>query len=52
MPGVASGTLVFLIIGGIGIALLIVSLFGLEFFEIGSGEGGISTEALAGFSCA
>ena len=46
----ASGTLVFLIIGGIGIALLIVSLFGLEFFEIGSGEGGISMEAVAGFA--
>lgn len=50
MRGVASGTLIFLVIGAIGILLLIVSLFGLEIFDIGSGEGSIPTEALAGFT--
>jgi membrane protein implicated in regulation of membrane protease activity len=48
---VATGTLIFLIIGGVGIAVLVLALLGTELVHIGNPdvEGPISLEAIAGF---
>jgi len=49
---VATGTLIFLIIGGSGVALLVLALLGTELAHLGNPEidGPISLEAIAGFA--
>lgn len=49
--GVATGTLVFLIIGGLGVAMLALGLLGAEFLHFGHPDmdGPVSLEAVAGF---
>ncbi|SCG47957.1 hypothetical protein [Micromonospora halophytica] len=48
---VATGTLIFLIIGGAGVAVLALSLLGAELFHFGHADvdGPVSVEAVAGF---
>ncbi len=49
---VATGTLIFLIIGGAGVAVLALALLGTELFQFGhpGGDGPISVEVVAGFA--
>ncbi|MFI0792046.1 hypothetical protein ACH4OY_04990 [Micromonospora rubida] len=48
----ASGTLIFLIIGGTGVAVLALALLGAELFQLGHPgvDGPVSVEAVAGFT--
>ncbi|MGC4808323.1 hypothetical protein [Micromonospora sp. DT233] len=48
----ATGTLIFLIIGGAGVAVLAVALLGTELFQFGHPDvdGPVSVEAIAGFT--
>ncbi|MEU8295818.1 hypothetical protein AB0C04_00820 [Micromonospora sp. NPDC048909] len=46
----ATGTLIFLIIGGAGIALLALALLGTELLHFGGADGPISIETVAGFA--
>ncbi|MEU4771054.1 hypothetical protein [Micromonospora sp. NPDC023644] len=52
MQAVATGTLIFLIIGGAGVAVLALALLGGELFHLGNPDfdGPVSVEAVAGFT--
>ncbi|WP_433394479.1 hypothetical protein [Micromonospora sp. KLBMP9576] len=52
MRAVATGTLIFLIIGGAGIAVLALALLGAELFHLANPDfdGPVSVEAVAGFT--
>ena len=52
MPGVATGTLIFLLIGGLGAAVLALALLGAELLHFGHPgvDGPVSLEAVAGFA--
>ncbi|MGK5521966.1 hypothetical protein ACSNN9_21780, partial [Micromonospora sp. URMC 107] len=52
MQAVATGTLIFLIIGGAGVAVLALALLGGELFHLGNPDfdGPVSLEAVAGFT--
>ncbi|SIQ56119.1 hypothetical protein SAMN05444858_10378 [Micromonospora avicenniae] len=52
MPGVATGTLAFLIIGGAGVGVLALALLGTELLHFGGADvdGPVSLETVAGFA--
>ncbi|MEV4196927.1 hypothetical protein [Micromonospora globbae] len=52
MPVVVTGTLIFLIIGGAGVAVLALALLGTELLHVGGVDldGPVSVEAVAGFA--
>ncbi|MER7459086.1 hypothetical protein [Micromonospora sp. NPDC126480] len=52
MPGVATGTLIFLIVGAVGVAVLVLALLGGELLHFGQPDidGPVTTEAVAGFA--
>jgi membrane protein implicated in regulation of membrane protease activity len=51
VPGVATGTLIFLIIGGLGVVVMALALLGAEILHFGHPDvdGPVSLEAVAGF---